>query len=742
MFGFRKSVKERIEPEFDKEAPESQESEKSLADILGAQENDTNITAGVDAILDEEATLDDQQSEINQNNIDFSSLEAPEPSNSDDLTEELVQKFNDTEDPSNSENISPDMDWNTQTEPEASNVSDIDNITESENNKSEVSETENYSDEVFSESTEIENGSSDFYDEDMETPNQEETGETESLSSFLQDAKEENHNDDVVESENFPDLDESSEDQNEDVNLDDILGTETDFSVDDIESNDENAQTDEGQVSDFSFETQNESSEDVAEEKIKGDFETDFNEVNPESESDEALLSANEEQISEDFKNDELFNSDEGNEDNTLSSFENLGEGKPEITSDDFENDESVISDENNEDNILSSFENLGESEPEVTIGDFGNDESVISDEDNTFSSFDDVESFTDNEETENLSENGGLDEFSENSPVLPKEEASPFMVSEGTYEAYDDTISEDSVKVDLDNELWTITTLSELCDNPKVINDHSGSVTWGGDKYQSDLKVEINNVKELENWNVVILHSFSVPLDDTATELVIDKAPDVVRFASLMHRGEEKLKVFNQSSYKFISPQGEFFTVQGNVICGHIDKSFSLNIHDYVRFPVQGALNQYVSFKQPASGFLLGPKGVTVFFATAKGIAFVVKDKLPEAEVFEYEPSLKQFDSRKNFVYDEQSGTEEFMATGKQTCLIINTGASLFGWNIHFDNEMYLSLKDTLTYQAKQNKLPSPNGELSHEGKVFKFFGVEKIQARPKVLYYSYGKM
>ena len=54
MFGFKKNIKERIEPEFEKNPSSSQETEKSLADILGAQENDTNITAGVDAILDEE----------------------------------------------------------------------------------------------------------------------------------------------------------------------------------------------------------------------------------------------------------------------------------------------------------------------------------------------------------------------------------------------------------------------------------------------------------------------------------------------------------------------------------------------------------------------------------------------------------------------------------------------------------------------------------------------------------------
>ena len=239
-----------------------------------------------------------------------------------------------------------------------------------------------------------------------------------------------------------------------------------------------------------------------------------------------------------------------------------------------------------------------------------------------------------------------------------------------------------------------------------------------------------------------MILHGFSVPLAASATEVVVDKSPETVRYATLMHNGEEKLKIFNQRSYKFIAPQGEFFTVQGNVICGRINEEFSLNIQDYVCLDIHDKINKFIQFKQPASGLILGPDGVTMFFTMARGVAVVANNFEPETDVFEYIPSVKKFDSRTNFVYDETMTAQEFVASGKRTGLIVNTGSSLFGWNVRFDNEKYLSLKDTLTYQAKNNALPSPNGELVHEDKVFKFFGVEKIQVRQKVVYYSYGRV
>ena len=69
MFGFKKKEEDRIEPEFDKPTEGQSVEQKNLADILGAQENDTNITAGVDALLDDEGEIGTNRSELAQESV-------------------------------------------------------------------------------------------------------------------------------------------------------------------------------------------------------------------------------------------------------------------------------------------------------------------------------------------------------------------------------------------------------------------------------------------------------------------------------------------------------------------------------------------------------------------------------------------------------------------------------------------------------------------------------------------------
>ena len=152
--------------------------------------------------------------------------------------------------------------------------------------------------------------------------------------------------------------------------------------------------------------------------------------------------------------------------------------------------------------------------------------------------------------------------------------------------------------------------------------------------------------------------------------------------------------------------------------------------------------VNKSIHFLKPASGFICGPEGVKIFFANAERIGIAVQEDLPVADVFEYEPSLKDFDSKTDFVYSKDSSEQEFISRGTQKYLIVDVGTSFYGWNVRFDNEKYMSLQDVLTYQEQNKGLPSANGELIYREKVLKFFGVEKIKAREKVVYYSYGRV
>lgn len=290
--------------------------------------------------------------------------------------------------------------------------------------------------------------------------------------------------------------------------------------------------------------------------------------------------------------------------------------------------------------------------------------------------------------------------------------------------------------------DLWQVEEIEKFPENPKIINKYVQQEAWCGDKYQSDLKIEIEDENELEKWSVVVMHHYAVPLQSQVAEIIIDKQPDVVRYASLMRQGGEKLKIFNQSHYKFVMPQNDFFTVQGNVICGRVDDEDSLDILDYIPIPLKEVVNQLVKFKVPMSGLILGPTGTRFYFASVNSLFVSVKHIETDEIVSEYIPSLKDFDNRQSFVLSEQSEETEFRATELQNKLVVNVGSSLYGWNVRFDNEMFMSLRDALDYQARYKKLPSENGEIIHGNKILKFYGVKKMQAREKTVYYSYGRI
>ena len=67
--------------------------------------------------------------------------------------------------------------------------------------------------------------------------------------------------------------------------------------------------------------------------------------------------------------------------------------------------------------------------------------------------------------------------------------------------------------------------------------------------------------------------------------------------------------------------------------------------------------------------------------------------------------------------------------------------GASLYGWNVRFEGDIMMSLKDALEYQSRYKKLPSKMGTVIHGNKTLNFFEVESIKVREKTVYFSYGK-
>ena len=292
-----------------------------------------------------------------------------------------------------------------------------------------------------------------------------------------------------------------------------------------------------------------------------------------------------------------------------------------------------------------------------------------------------------------------------------------------------------------LESSLYTIKDGFNDVDNFKVINKYSAVGDWQADKYQKDIRLELGELSDINNWSLYVMNRFSAPLQADKNEIVVDKNENTIRYASLMKNGEEKLKIFNQTIYKFAVPQNDMYTVQGNVICGNIDNTCSLDILDFVCISLEDKVGKTITFNSPVFGFIIGPNGVRIHFADLQSFSVLVNNKVEE-NVFEYIPSLKGLDGKSFFVYDATQGSKEFVAQGKQKVLVVNVGTSLYGWNVRFDNEMYMSLRDAVEYQSRYKKLPSANGEVINGSNVLRFFGIEKLRVREKTVYYSYGKI
>ena len=615
MFGFKKNADSRIEPEFTDNYEQNANEPKDLADILGAQENDTNITAGVDAILDENSDISEEQTGINQNTVDFSTIQPnDEPLDLDSYDEPIMQ--NSYKEPPLSEPTLETSSMKQQVEPVFEAPNNVVDVTAPDMSESVVPD--------------IDNINALPADDEVEDILADEVG---------------------------------------DLSLDEILGAEKDASLDDILQEETKAPED-NPIADLQ----------------------DLAQANPELEPEpEAEIAKPEDVILE--------------EPESAFSEEPQAGVMPEP--------EQEIADP--EDFVMA--------EPEPVFAEDNQAELEASVEPEVVPMVDEVVTET----AEDV--------------VAPEVPESGFIpAAPVAFVSVADETSAEAKQVEPKADLWTVEDMGILSASPKVINDNSGFVTWCGDKYQSDLKIAVESFQALKNWSLMVINEFSVPLVDIGSEVVIEKADNVVRYASLVRNGVEKLQIFNQRSYKFVTPQNEFFTVQGNVICGRIDNSFALNIRDYVTVALEDKVNKYIRFERPMSGFISGVNGVKVFFANAKGVALTVAGAVPEMEIFEYQPPLKEFDTKTSYVFDENSEEQEFVANGRKKILVANTGTSLYGWNVHFDNEAYMSLRDALEYQYRYKQLPSSNGELIHGARKFKFYGIEQLKARERVVYYSYG--
>lgn len=249
----------------------------------------------------------------------------------------------------------------------------------------------------------------------------------------------------------------------------------------------------------------------------------------------------------------------------------------------------------------------------------------------------------------------------------------------------------------------------------------------------------------ELENWSLILFDDFRMRLDPEEPDLTIAREANTIRYAKVLKGGKTKLELFNEETYNFVAPGDKFVKVRGNYIYGNIANNSKLIVKDFININLVDKAGQFISFNKPAAGVLVGPKAAKLYFSDVQGIVVPADREIRADKSREESRAARWYSGSLNdkyFEFGANMQSTEFVGTPDLKNIHVNVGTSTYGWNVAFDNGLFMSFRDLQEYQTKYGQLPSPNGVISHGSQSLKFSNVEKIVVYETAQYFSYGRV
>ncbi|MBO7556844.1 MAG: hypothetical protein J6T72_05565, partial [Alphaproteobacteria bacterium] len=80
-----------------------------------------------------------------------------------------------------------------------------------------------------------------------------------------------------------------------------------------------------------------------------------------------------------------------------------------------------------------------------------------------------------------------------------------------------------------------------------------------------------------------------------------------------------------------------------------------------------------------------------------------------------------------------------EFLDTDKTIRVIHINVNSTYGWNVFFDNGIFMNLQDLKTYQTRNGRLPYSDGKIVYGNKTCQFENIKRIVVYETPRYFSY---
>ena len=278
----------------------------------------------------------------------------------------------------------------------------------------------------------------------------------------------------------------------------------------------------------------------------------------------------------------------------------------------------------------------------------------------------------------------------------------------------------------------------------------YSFSKSGGFQSFQADEKLyhlALDDVDfaqhELADWSLIIFDDYRLRLNPAESELVVPKADNIVRFAKILKSGKTKLELFNEERYNFMAPSEEFTKVRGHYIYGNIANNSKLIIKDFVNISLDDKAGKILRFNKPVSGLLTGPKAAKLYFCDIRAILIPSESKTCRDLEREHSRTARWYSGSLAddcFEFDAKTPSTEF--TGTDICKIIhvNVGISNYGWNVTFNNGLFMSFRDLQEYQTRYGQLPDSAGVISHGQQTLKFAKIEKVIIYEAPQYFTYG--
>ncbi|MCQ2966531.1 MAG: hypothetical protein MJ250_07340, partial [Alphaproteobacteria bacterium] len=322
------------------------------------------------------------------------------------------------------------------------------------------------------------------------------------------------------------------------------------------------------------------------------------------------------------------------------------------------------------------------------------------------------------------FSENGEIPNFEGTTePDLPSEDS----VQENNYEQ---KISDETDS--MDDKIARISVVAETMASSAYV--YSGEKT----EHSSSAEIVLDNTKgafnNLKNWHLLITE-MSVNQIEGQGGQVIELSGGVYNQGFIITGEGEQINFANVDKVEV--PVSEIDTC-------------TLFVSATVETSLDEQAGQVIELEN-SNGILLGPSGVKLTFS------HVNKITVPNAVNTEKDDSVepivqKHFEQSQQpivsalsqdlpsetttFIFDENSGEK----TIQGGTVLVKTGYSLYGWNVHFDNGLTMSLADVRTFESLNNALPSNKGEITYKNAKLIFENVENIKVYEQPAYCGYS--